>query len=708
MRQVKNLERQRKKVNLPEGWPVHQIFLLDTLKHQRNWSKQEGYRPTIQLLLPVQSASKAGLQTTVKSVLSQSYEHWQLCIICNREVHNQLSAVLTSLEHKDSRISVLVTGDAEPFHSLNQAIKDNDDVDYVGVIREGDTLSKEGLFQVADHITRAPETDVLYTDEVHVNAAGNQVESVLLKPDWSPEMLLGYNYLGSLSVVRKSILSEVGGFQPKYKAAQEWDLNLRLAERDCKIRRIPRCCYLRHNKMAPVPQGTATPESAESYRNVLSDYVKRQNLPAKVETNKNGTLRLRWQLSDCPLVSIIIPSKNSPKLIKQIVHDLVQNTSYPNKEIVIVDNQSDDPEVLRFYEQQRAMGNVKVTQFDETFNYSAACNKGASVAEGQIYLFLNNDMEVCSSDWLDEMVGWAVQDDIGIVGTKLVYPNGIMQHCGVVIGPPPLAGLIYHKVPEAEWGIFGTLDSYRNYLSVIGACQMIRRDVFEELNGYDEEYLIASSDTAFCLRASKAGYRTVYTPFAELIHHEGLTRGKTNPVQDIERLARDIREMGISEDSYHHPLLSPNHPEPTVRSAIEPSSAEFLHHDLNKYDPSEESFLPLDWSDYASFQASIAAFGAPLSIPLYSPPMISSDTTEAAKFIIHVLLRRDEIRAQFPFALSEGKDGGYCKWLCEEGLKQYHIPKKAKAAEQIQEAFEQNPAANIRQLYLSFRPDLRA
>ena len=145
------------------------------------------------------------------------------------------------------------------------------------------------------------------------------MESLLLKPDWSPEMLLGYNYLGSLSVVRKSVLLEVGGFQPEYKSAQEWDLNLRLSEANCTIRRVPRCCYIRHTENRSVPQGTATPESEGSYRKVLTDYVGRQNLPAKVEVNKNGTLRLHWQLSDLPLVSIIIPNKNSPKLIKSIV-----------------------------------------------------------------------------------------------------------------------------------------------------------------------------------------------------------------------------------------------------------------------------------------------------------------------------------------------------------------------------------------------------
>ena len=692
------------KLEIPAGWPDLQMPSLSDWLQQRHWSRGTSYRPTISLILPLSEHSPKSLRATVKSISPQSYPFWTLTILYQPESGQKLARQLMALEKKDRRIrAVPVPAGQTPLASLNRGVAEAAG-EYCGVIREGDRLSVDALFQVASVLQATPEADVLYTDEANLDPRANRVESLHFKPGWSPELLLSYNYLGGLSIIRRSMLMEAGGYIADYREAQDWELLLRLSERACHFARVPRCCYMRPTDAGAIPDAAAKSNTHPEFRRAIEDHVRRQDSSARVEICDNGVFRVRWSLSNKPLVSIIIPNKNSPELIRSIVSDLVNRTDYPHKEILIVDNQSTDPEVKEFYREESEAGRIRIVPFDREFNYSAACNAGARAARGDYLLFLNNDMEVISSDWMDELVGWAARPETGIVGTKLLYPDGSLQHTGMVIGLEFVTH-IRHKVKNAEWGIFGTPDSYRNYLGVTGACQMVSRSLFEEIGGYDEKYQIAYSDIIFCMQALKRGYRVVYTPYAALTHYEQYTRGDTSPLLDMETMARELRGWNLQEDPYYHPELSATCVDPVPRTLHESTPRQMLYNYIELYDPTEASFVPVRWFHDQDVREAADARAQTFLLPIFNPEAVARDWWEAVRFVLYVLRSSEGIRRRFPRALSEGADGAFCEWLCGEGLREYRLPPEA--APQIRRAFEETPGSFIRQLYSSFRPDLR-
>lgn len=689
---------------LPGGFPAEQTPSRYDVLNQKNWSEAEGYRPSFSLILPSTGHSLKSLQETVNSIKAQSYPRWNLWILNDPKTSSEIAKAVQTYVTDESRIhSVEGKPNQSPWDLWNAPIR-SEPYAYAGVVHQGDRLSIDALYQVANTLVTHPELDVLYTDEIHVNPETNNLDTIQLKPDWSPEMLLGYDYLGSLSLVRQSLLVELGGYRPQHGEAHHWDLHLRLLESEAHIKRIPRCCYLRKTDREHLPSGVPRPESAAPYQKVLADSLQRQQLSADVETTENGVHRLRWRLTKRPMVSVIIPNKNNRDLIESIVNDLLYKTDYPHKEIVIVDNESTDSEVQAFYKQLQECDNVRIVPFDQDFNYSAACNAGAREAQGEILLFLNNDIEVISPDWLEEMVGWAMQPQVGVVGTKLVYPDGTLQHCGAVLGLHGFVDHIWQHVSTPEWGLFGTPDSYRNYLAVTGACQMVSRKVYDEIGGFDERYVLVGSDIMFCLRAKQQGYRVVYTPFAELIHHEGKTRKKRSPGMDLQLAASDLREMKIFEDPYNHPSISVLHASPAFRPNQERRADSFLKENINELYPMDNRFAVLNWYNDEVLNADFASRGTGLFLPNYIPHEIANDAAHATRFILHVLRQRDDLRERFPRALSDGERGGFCRWICDEGLAEYRVP--AAAAEQICQVFQLNPGLKIRQV-LSFRDELR-
>ena len=583
-----------RKVRIKFGYAPPPVAVSDPLKNppdkseirrQKAWSSLTGSRPQVHLLMEVSAPSRKAIRKTVNSLRAQTYPHWTLLIECRSEIAPAARALLRKLERRDPRIQVRKPNPEPASKEALNGISNPEGDSYISLIHVGDALTIDALYQVMRILEEQPELDVLYTDEVHIDPKKKSLGHLVLKPDWSPEMLLGYNYLGGLCLFLRSVFDQLGGVLSKHQDAREWDLGLRFMEHNCKFKRVPRCCYLRTTDRGATPTGTANVQNASQYREVLSGYLHRQRLSAEAETCQNGVTRIRWRLTQEPRVSIIVPNKDSYDLIRSLLDDLLNTTIYANKEIIIVDNNSTDPRIPPFYRQQAETGKLQVVPFNRTFNYSAACNAGARAASGDLLLFLNNDMKVVHSDWLEDLIGWALQPKAGVVGAKLLYPNGHLQHCGVVAGPG-LVSHIWHKASSSDWGTFGTPDSYRNYLAVTGACQMLRRSVFEELGGYDERYQIAFSDIALCLHAWKKGYRIIYTPYAELIHYESYTRGETTPACDVGLIAREIRELNLRDDPFFHPgLCASSYIEPRRRFVGEPPPTEVLRGYIALYDP---------------------------------------------------------------------------------------------------------------------------
>jgi GT2 family glycosyltransferase/glycosyltransferase involved in cell wall biosynthesis len=671
---------------------------------QRAWSQAAGPRPTITLILPLAEQTPLHhLRDTVSSLLQQSFPRWQLCIATHPAEAEPIKSLMHRLAGSDTRLVVTVAPADRSRDSYLDAALEAAGGDFVAVVQPGDLLAPHALYHVARALLDEPDSDVVYSDEDCLSSKTGQRFGLALKPDWSPELMLAYNYLGRLTVMRRSLLMEVGGFDGSYGEAQEWDLLLRLSERTSHIHRILKCLYHRQTDIEATPAASPT-SAAHLYRQAVRAHLARRGLDAQVETMPNGTQRLTWPVAGQPLVSIIVPTRNHPDLIEQCVEGLVGRTAYPHKEIILVDNNSTDPAVHDLYQSWVMRGLVRVVPFNHEFNYSAACNTGYRSANGELLLFLNNDIEILEPDWLDELVRWAQLPGVGGVGTKLIYPNGQIQHAGVIVGMHPPYGLIYNKTSEGTWGVFGSADVYRNYAAIMGACQLMPRRVFEEVGGFDERYHIANSDVAICLRAWKAGYRTVYTPYAALIHHEGYTRGKVNPTEDMEMTAKDLRELEFTEDPYFHPALSPHLSTPTLRLAPEPSPRDHLQQQLVELYPPHWVASDLDIYDDEAIREALGPHVDQLSFPIWFPSEVAESPWGAARFALHLLRTLPHLRRQYPRALSEGPSGDFCRWLSTVVVSCYGL--EPAAAEHIAEAFRLKPAYRIRQVY-ELRADLR-
>ena len=522
-----------------------------------------------------------------------------------------------------------------------------------------------------------------------------------LKPDWSPELLLAYDYLGRLTAINRSLLLEIGGFRPELETAQEWDVSLRLAERTDRIRHVPQILYHRH-PTAPAARPAPDDPRAAFHRRALSEHLRRRGLVPQVETRPNGTQRATWPVIDPPLVSIIVPTRDQPGLVKRCVDGLVRRTEYPHREIVLVDTFSLDPAAHAFYEELRRDGLATIVHFARDFNYAAACNAGARVARGELLLFLSNAVEIRDPSWLEEMVRFAQLPGVGIVGTKLLSPNSVIQHAGVVIGMH-MCGLVFNGLSEGTWGPFGSPDTYRNYLAVTGAC-LIRRDVFERVGGYDERYRIANCHAAMCLRAWRNGARVVYTPYAALTHREDLTRGESHPDEDIEQTAADLFALGVFDDPYFHPGLSAHHTTPSLRLAPEPAPREALAIQVRQV---LAPYRPASTLDLLDDIALSDVAGVPTDTwhwPRNAGAADAETSWGAVRFVVDLLRMRSPLPERFPKALSEGARGAFCRWLLAEGGDALGLTVSAK--DSIGAAFAALPGARVRQVYEQ-RDDIR-
>lgn len=573
-----------------------------------------------------------------------------------------------------------------------RALLEASDHDHVAVLEPGDEVLPGAVETMA---AEARDADVLYSDEA---LGGEGGPSLALKPGWSPDVLHAFNYLGRLTVIRRSLALEAGAFPPTVGAAAEWDCNLRVTARTDRIRRVPQVlCRRRAGSDLDRPAPDA-PRSADQ-REALRAHWARLGVEAAVATQADGTQRATWPIPDPPLVSIIIPTRDKAHLLALCLDGLLHGTAYPNREIILVDNLSREPETHALYQELVSAGQARIVRFDRPFNYSAACNAGAAEARGELLLFLNNDIEITTPDWLDELVRYALQPGVGMVGTMLVYPNGVLQHAGAVYGLQ-LCGLIFRYGALDEWNIFGSPSTPRTYLSLMGACHLVRRDAFERVGGYDERYHLSGSDSAIGLRTWRAGYRTAYTPHARLIHHEGATRGPGNPWEDTVQLARDIRAVGLEEDPYHHPGLDPRHDLSILRESGQPTGAEYMRrhlgYALSRTPPATrlDIFNDLDVADALGLNRDEALWPT-------DGPEAFGDLWSAARFCIQLLRTRPDLRRRFPRALREGAGGAFHRWLVGEAAVEFALPTGAPA--QIDQAFAADLSGRVVQRVLTDR-----
>lgn len=522
---------------------------------------------TFSIVMPVYNPNLAWLDETVQSVQRQLYSHWQLCIVDDASTEPGVRQALMRYAHADNRIKVLFRPQCGRVCMASNFALAHATGDWIVLLDGGDRLAEHALYCAASAIDADPSVELIYSDEDRIDGAGRRF-APYFKCDWNFDLFYSHDMFSRLGVYRKSLVEKVGGFRTGLEGAHGHDLVLRCLEHidnaATAIHHVPRVLYHKRVDPAQAESGLALdPSVASAGVRALNEHFARRAIKAHSRWVGTG-YRTHYELpSILPMVTLIVPTRNGLELIRQCVESVRARTTYQNYEILIVDNGSDDPATLNYFATLVDDAAVRVLRDDRPFNYSALNNAAVAVSRGSIIGLVNNDIEVISPDWLSEMVSLAVQPEIGAVGAKLLYPDGTIQHAGVVTGIGGVAGHIFKHAARTASGYFGRAQLISSYSAVTAACLVIRKETYQQVGGMNERDLaVAFNDIDFCLRVREAGYRNVWTPYAELYHHESATRGYEDSPEKQRRFASEIDYMHgrwgrrLKEDPAYSPNLT--------------------------------------------------------------------------------------------------------------------------------------------------------
>jgi O-antigen biosynthesis protein len=537
-------------------WLERHGLTAQELKAQRDRIGEAGIGIAVDcLVLPGDHGT--GLTRTVTSLKSQTLRSWTA-----RVVGTPITASLL-----DSRITQ-VSG--EETQLLGDLVDVGDDRDFVLVLEAGDVLEPDLLFHIVARGWDDPFADLVHWDDDLIDAVGT-VRDPRFRPDWSPEMLLSANYLGRSFAVRRERVAAAGGFPTTSRDARYWDLLLRLGLDERRVARVPR--VLQHVRRRPEPD----PAEATT---VVSAHLGRAGRDATVGYER-GAVRVRWQLGAPPAVTVVIPTRSRKTLLTRCLHGLAR-TDYPSLEVVVVDGGEQDEASARWYRQWPTRLGVRAVPWEGPFNYSAANNRGARAAGGDVLVFLNDDIELTEPLWLHELVGWLTQPGIGLAGLQLLAGDGLIQHGGVVVGMNGFAGHLFAGMTPGTDTLLGSTAWYRNCLSVTAACVAIERSLFERIEGFDERFVLCGSDVVLGLDARFYGHRAVCSPYGGVRHLEGETRGQDVPPEDFFSSYWRYQRWLRGGDPYFSPNLSLQSTEPRLRDPSEPEPMAVVGGVLNR------------------------------------------------------------------------------------------------------------------------------
>ena len=518
------------------------------------------YQPTISVLTPVYKTPLKLLSACVESVMSQIYHNWELCLVDDGSADPQLSALLEELQQRDPRIKVKTLAFNGGIAGATNAALAMCRGEYVAFLDHDDELADFALFEVVRKLNERPRPDMIYSDEDKIDFEGKRYDW-FFKPDWSPDLLHSVNYVCHLLVCRRSLALEMGGLREGFEGSQDFDLVLRIAERTQAIKRIPKILY----HWRAVPGSTSLdlqqkPDASSAGRRALEEHLARTKEKGEVCETGPCRYRVRRHVRGDPEVSILMPTAGNLERLPAALESVIDETTYRRFEIVAVDNSSGDQvddlvEKLRYSRRP-----VRYADFREKpFNFSELCNSAARLSETPFYLFLNDDVTVVTAEWLTALVEHAQRDDVGAVGARLLYPNGRIQHAGVVMGVYENAGHHFKGVQSDQSYYFDLPHLVRNCSAVTGACMLLRRERFWEVGGFDEQNLpIAFQDVDLCLKLLQRGYLNVYTPYATLYHHEASSKSAEQYVPsqaEISYMQHRWRNY-IQNDPYYNPNLT--------------------------------------------------------------------------------------------------------------------------------------------------------
>ena len=524
-------------------------------------------RPLVSVVVPVYNTPEKWLRRCLDSVIEQVYPAWELCIADDASTQPHVASVLAEYAERDPRIKVVTCAKNGHISAASNAALELAQGQYVALLDHDDELHPLALLECIKAFGANPEWRMLFTDEDKIDESGVRSDPYF-KSDWNPDLFLSQNCVCHLTVYERALVEQAGRFAIGMEGAQDWDLTLRVAERlqPHQIGHVPKVLY--HWRM--IEGSTALAPGEKSYAHVagmraIQSHLDRLGAGAEIQEmpGYSGYYRIRHALpSPPPLVSLLIPTRDRVDLLEMCVDSILEKTDYPNYEVLILDNGSIEPKTLEYFARVEKDARVRVLRYDQPFNYSAINNFGAGHARGEILGLLNNDVEVITSDWLTEMASHAWRPDIGVVGAMLYYPNDTIQHAGVFLGFGGVAGHAYVGRARGFPGDKHRAGLAQTLSAVTAACALMRAEVFHEVGGLDEGLQVAFNDVDLCLRVRARGYRNLWTPFAELYHHESATRGYEDTPEKAARFRREETFMqnrwgeALLRDPYYNPNLS--------------------------------------------------------------------------------------------------------------------------------------------------------
>lgn len=517
------------------------------------------YRPKISIITPVLNTREEWLRSSIESVLHQIYDNWELCIADDGSDQPHIKETLNCYQQKDARIKVKYLNENQGVSGASNEALAMASGEFIGFLDHDDQLLPNALYEVVLMLNRNASADFIYSDEILISKRGKPVYAYF-RPDFSLDYMLSHCYIVHFVVIRASILKKIGGFRAEFKVSQDYDLFLRVLSQTRNVLHIPKILY--GWRQYESSTGHLLKERVmESSRRALQDFADREGIKGVVWGTKNfNFFRLKRDILDRPKISIIIPTKDRIDLLRRCIESIQNRSSYDNYEIIIVDNMSQEEETAAYLDGLgKSYENCRIIKFNEKFNYSKLNNYAAEFARGEHLLFLNNDIEVLNSDWLEAMLEQSQRDEIGCVGAKLLYPDRKIQHVGVVVGWGGRAEHIYKWLHSNDIGYMGHFVSIRNYSAVTAACMMLRKSIFNEVGGFDERFEIGFGDVDLCLRVRELGYENLFTPYAELLHYESATRGRSFSFDphpnDTKRFIERWQEYIKGGDPYYNPNL---------------------------------------------------------------------------------------------------------------------------------------------------------
>jgi O-antigen biosynthesis protein len=527
------------------------------------------HQPLMSIIMPVYNPPIEFLKAAIDSVIHQVYPHWELCIADDVSPNPDIQQILKEYAQADERIKVVFREENGHISRSSNSALELATGEFIALLDHDDVLAPEALYEMALMINKHPEADMIYSDEDKIDEK-NQRKFPFFKPDWCPDSFLSRMYTCHLGVYRRSLVHEIGGFRVGFEGSQDYDLVLRLTEKTNQIFHIPKVLYhWRIHGESASSGAAAKPYAYEAGQRAIAEALERRGESGTVTENQNfrGHYQVRYNIQTQDLVSIIIPTRNLGRFVNQCLESIFQKSTYSKFEVILIDNGSTEAYTEQVIADwlNREPSRFRCYSYGIPFNYSKLNNYGASKANGKYLLFLNNDTEVITPDWIEAMVEQAQRPSIGAVGVRLLFSDDTIQHAGVILGIGGVAAHLHKCLDATATGYFDRLLDTLNYSAVTAACLMCRQDVFDAVGGFNEGLAVAFNDIDFCLSILNAGFRNICLPHAQLYHHESKSRGYEDTPEKQMRFKQEIDYMRdrwrfiLDHDPCYSPHLSLQH-----------------------------------------------------------------------------------------------------------------------------------------------------